>query len=36
MKKKVLSRLVVFLLMVVMNGLLPIAAFAENGDNVLT
>lgn len=33
MKKKVLSRLVVFLLMVVMTGLLPITAFAENGNS---
>ncbi len=33
MKKKVLSRLVVFLLMVVMTGLLPITAFAGNGNN---
>lgn len=33
MKKKVLSRLVVFLLMVVLTGLLPITVFAENGNN---
>ena len=33
MKKKVLSRLVVFLLMVVTAGVLPITAFAENGNN---
>lgn len=38
MKKKVLSKLVVFLLMVVMTGIIPITALAENGnkDSVLT
>lgn len=33
MKKKVLRRLVVFILMVAMTGSLPITAFAENGNS---